>query len=588
MTEQDKKDYLDYLKTQGFSEKEALEYYDYSNPKPTSGTQKVVNKASEVAQKALSSAPAKAVMSVLDYPRSALVGGAQAMGQKVKQYYKGLSMLPTEPVEGVKTIATAPFAGKEAFIRGVTGKTPGLATVLEEEGVPELGRVSDVVPQAKDTVLDLTGRGVIGGVGDIATDVFAGNLAGNLVKSGGKKLYKSAFSESDEIAKQFKKSRLPSDIAFENRAKVAGGEADIKRGIQEVLDDKLKERQAIIDMVEASGSEANLPRATAETREVLEQWLDPTSRTRTKQQADIAERFQKGLDDSLEYSMPKEPTEIYTGTETILRKKPQVQVTNPKPPSGRIQTISERQVGGFTPASPVDVPVSVDRSAGLLPPETVMERQYLDMIPETQQTKAYLTPDTPANLPGEVDIKILERKRPGYRTTERVPGVGIQGTMNLKSQAYGDIADDAWREYAKTPEGQGLLKKLARGLREETETLADEFQSGLGAKLASQNEDIGSLLTTIDTYSKDAMKQARRPGVTQVDMMALAADPTIAAAKNIGRFGRSPLAKTKGGRLLYDTVAPMTKRGIQIANPILNLVDDATKEQILLDMQGQP
>lgn len=588
MTEQEKKEYLDYLKTQGFSEKEALEYYDYVTPKPTSGTQKVLNKAASVTQDVLSSAPAKAVMGVLDYPRSALIGGGQAMAQKVKQYYKGLSMLPTEPVEGIKTIASSPFAGKEALLRGLTGRTPNLATVLEEEGVPELGRVSDVAPQAKDTVFDLTGRGVIGGVGDIVTDVVAGNLAGKLIKSGGKKLYKSAFSEADQVAREFKKSRLPSDIAFENRTKVAGGEADIKRGIEEVLDDKLKERQAIIDMVEASGSEANLPRATAETREILEQWLDPTSRTRTKQQADIAGTFQKNLDESIEYSMPKEPTEVYSGTQSILRKKPKIQITQPKTTPGATQTIREVQTGNFTPTSPVDVPVRVDKSAGLLSPETVTERQFLDMVPETTKTKAYLTPDTPAGLPGDIDIKILERKRPGYRTTERVPGVGIQGTMNLKSQAYGDITDDAWREYAKTPEGQGLLKKLARGLKEETETLADEFQPGLGGKLASQNEDIGTLLTTIDTYSKDAMKQARRPGVTQVDMMALAADPAIAAAKNVGRFGRSPLAKTKGGRFLYDTGAPLTKGAIQIANPILNLVDDATKEQILLDMQRQP
>lgn len=612
MTPEQKAEYLKYLQSsQGMTPEQASAYYDYATGEKTSGTQKVLNKASEAFQSAANSLPGKVALGLLDYPRSLVVGTGNSMLQKGKAYVKGLQMLPSDPVEGLKTMATAPFQGYGELVEGVTGRAPMTSQILKKEGVPELGSVSgglsnvrqglrtaglpgaaEYVPDVeKGSLLDLTGRGTVGFAGDTLASIAGGKAIAQGLQMVAEPMYKSAFSRKDEVAKQFGKGKLPSQVAWENRDKIAGSESQIKEGVKQVLDEKLAERQGLINAVEASGSEANLPRAAAETREMIDQWRTPGREGGNLAKAKAAESFQKGLDDTMEFAMPKEPTslygEVYTpnsqtaGTKVILRKKPEVMLT-PEMPKGSVQQIGEVPTGKMVPTTPVDVPVEVQKGLGMLPSEVSLKKQFLDMVPETTPVEGFVTPE--ATQKAATGLKIVEKRIPEVAKVERVPGVGIQGAMDLKTTAYGDISDDAWREFAKTPEGAALTRKWAQGLRQETEQLAEDYMPGWGQKLASQNEDIGALLTTSDEFSRDALKQAGRPTITQIDAMALAADPTLAAAKNAARIARLPWFATKGGRFLYDTAAPMTKAASKLA-PVLNLMDEASKQQLILDMQ---
>lgn len=532
MTPEQKAEYLKYLQGQGLSPDEAEGYFQYSqgSGEKTSGTQKVVNKVAQVVSDAANHPIGKAGLAVLDYPRSVVVGTGQSLAKKGKAALKGLEMLPSDPINASKTLVSAPFEGYPELLRGLTGRAPSLSDVLAEEGVPELGSVSgglsnvrqalrdvgapgaaDYVPEVeRGSILDLTGRGTLGFVGDIAAGLAGSAALSSTAKNVGKRMYKSPFSEADEIASQFGKSKSPSEVAWENRDKIVGGEKNIKEGVKQVLDQKLGERQAIIDLVEASGSEADLGRAASETRKTISDWRTPGREGGNVAKANAANSFARGLDETIDFA----------------GKKPTI-------PASTVERI-------------VDSPV-LDEAG----------RPYTKVVQET--------------IP-----EIAGRQ-----------GVGIRGTMDLKTSTYGNVADDAWREFAKTPEGAALTRQWGKGLRQETERLAEEFSPGMGETLASQNQDIGSLLTTADTYSRDALKQARRPGVTQVDMMALAADPTLAVAKNVARIGRMPGFKTRVGKNAYDKLAPAISTGGGKINPILRLLDDAAKQQLIIDLQGE-
>lgn len=84
---------------------------------------------------------------------------------------------------------------------------------------------------------------------------------------------------------------------------------------------------------------------------------------------------------------------------------------------------------------------------------------------------------------------------------------------DLKSQLYNELPDSKWAQGSSTPAGQGVKKQLARGLKNETEAAIDRaLGEGAGAGYADINRAYGGAASTQRAQATVANRSARKSG----------------------------------------------------------------------------
>lgn len=170
--------------------------------------------------------------------------------------------------------------------KALVGKAPTSSQYLEKLGVGEMGSLSDIAPGLySDTgkgmalqrggSLDITGRGTVGTALDIASDplTYVTLGAAPLVKNApkllkdvisplktagqyaGKKIYKSAFKEADEVAKQFNKIPI-SDIGW--KYNIVGSQDKINKQLAGLTTNLANKSSQIIDDASAAGANVDI------------------------------------------------------------------------------------------------------------------------------------------------------------------------------------------------------------------------------------------------------------------------------------------------------------------------------------------
>lgn len=148
-----------------------------------------------------------------------------------------------------------------------------------------------------------------------------------------------------------------------------------------------------------------------------------------------------------------------------------------------------------------------------------------------------------------------------------VPGANLEQTLSNKTSLYNQTGENAYDVLASTTPGQELLKAGSNGLKTESEKMASRAVPGAGEQLGDINERLGALLTPRELIERQATKEVRRMPFTQVDAMALMADPKLYVAKQLGKAMGGSAMKTYGGRALYGAGNAASK-----VSPLLDLL----------------
>ena len=210
--------------------------------------------------------------------------------------------------------------------QALQGRAPGSAEFLERAGVPE-GQQFDILPEG--TKIPLTnidvGTGTtsardIAGFGlDVATDplsLLTGGQTGAIraaatplksaTRTGGKKLFKSAFKKLDEVAARKGKQTPPSDVLLKHG--IAGSNKAVEEKTFKLLGQLKGQRDSMLDAAEDAGAFVDVKEAVKPVKEKIEQ----IKKGRNAFKKDIAQSVERQVK-KIEKSAPK--------PEQILRRK---------------------------------------------------------------------------------------------------------------------------------------------------------------------------------------------------------------------------------------------------------------------------
>lgn len=178
------------------------------------------------------------------------------------------------------------------------GQAPGAAEIAEKLGVPQGGRLSDVLPGLysetgeglpleKGGMLDITPRGAAGFAGDVALDpltylslgaVPAAKYGAKLAKATtpitqaakkvGTPLYKSGLKAIDELVAKYGKEPV-SDVLM--KYGVSGSAQDIAKQMDELGEKLLQERTGILTKATEKGGTASMSKAMAPAESYIAQ-----------------------------------------------------------------------------------------------------------------------------------------------------------------------------------------------------------------------------------------------------------------------------------------------------------------------------
>ncbi len=405
---------------------------------------------------------------------------------------------------------------QEAF----KGNGKSYSEYLKQRGVPELGKASEVFPGAfrtdgqfgldnpqfeKDGPMDITGRGVLGTVGDLGSDLanYTGlpkvkqaiqglgkygpllykllNPVETATSAAGKGLYKSApmMKRVDQKNIRFGKDAT-SDLLLEQGIGGTGRQIEEKAT---ALAEKIgSQRDAILK--EADHAYLDMDRAMQPAQDYVNQ----LRRSRDPSHKDGANWLEGKI---AEYK--------------ALNNRPAI--TTP----------------GHTTTHLSDAPGTGNNIAGY--PQTTITTQH----------------------PGSA--------------TPAVRGVTPLEGSAFKSSLYKLTNDPTWDSLSKTPEGQKLLKTLAKGLDWETsDTVSRALLSHKkGAQVDRLNDQWGTLLTPRKTIESEAVKDTMTNAFTSVDGLLLATSQLahspealkLFAIKKAADLSKSNFFRTQGGRALH-------------------------------------
>ncbi len=482
----------------------------------------------------------------------------QALAESRQAYKRAQEENPWSYGTGGVTgaVASSIVPGSLLARAGMAAKLPG---VIKAGKFLNLGADAGLLKTAGSAAT----QGAITGAGEAEGDRVKGAGLGGLIggaggaigyglakgaETGGKKLYKWAFREADEVAKRYKKKVLPSTTAWNHQ--ITGSESGIEGGVSDVLDTLMQKREKLLQDADKAGATVDVDRALAPVKKKAMQWLDLSSsakEVKNPSRRAAAESILRYSDEATSLARGMEPT-AYKPT-TITRKtvfpKPQGIPPEPKP-TGKMVEVGKKYVEA--PNMPEEAFVPTDLGLGFEP----RQGAYPSGIKgDWESIQAYIMSEGAKKEPKQVLKQMVEKRIKGAPYQRGFSPANASQLSDIKSSTYSDIGKEGYDKLMKSSEGKELLKLFGRGLKVETERAANKALPGTGKALRNINEDIGSLLTARGVFGKDVMKEARRLGISEVDMMSLGVSPELFALKQVGKVAKSKWAQTKGGKALH-------------------------------------
>lgn len=449
---------------------------------------------------------------------------------------------------GIATSLAGKEAPKEAVARTITGDAPTSAEYLKALGVPEGGKLSDVLPQLfsksgeglplqEGGILDITPRGVAGFALDVATDpltyLSAGASAGSKIKGAGKWLYKLPFREADRAAKKAGFQPL-SKVLMESGTPTMGAytaEDVLSKKIADLVD----KQQSIIKQID----DAKIPIDMGKSIKPVEDQLTKMLGSNSALDVNAAKEFipfvesQKALGETV--GKPK----------TITRKTKALNFGDILFPGFKDTEITSR-VG------------TADIAQQLIPEElgvNALKKGY-SPIGLPPQTEAVTTTDLirgrPTTIKAIKPTKIISEKvLPEIKAR---PAPTMSEAMHIKTQ-LSKMAADAYDNFGRltpnfTPQKAELFKKMAKGFQEQTEDAAKKI--GKLDELKKVNSELGTIYNSADFISNEVGKQLRKDPVTAIDAMAASISPLTASTKKAADLSKTMRFKTGAGRRLMN------------------------------------
>jgi hypothetical protein len=398
-------------------------------------------------------------------PKSVVAKHLLGLGAKGLGYAGGLLRTGAAGIANIPySLATGKSLTKEDdALKALKGDAPGVSEYLERAGVPE-GPHANLFPEVTVPGLNLklgegdtSARDFGGFVGDAALDPLSYVAAeakpvGELVESGGKKVYKSALKKVDERLVE-KNTKPLSDVLIENGAPVGSAKGLAKKA-DKIKEGLLKERGDIYGKINDSGNKVDVLKAM----------------------------------DS-----------------------------------------------------------SIDKGQGLLRKYPAADEQIADL-----------------------ETWLLKHGKQG----DQIP---VDLASDWKSGLYDSLPQSAFDPHGRAvPIAKDYQKAFARGLKQEIEAAGERAEPGLGKRVESINEDVGSLIQSKKPSLNEIRKENTKNWVSSVDGMGAgmaAASPhvgvPILAAKKLADLSKTSLFRTAAGRGLID----LGKSGLVDAATARGLID---------------
>ncbi len=440
------------------------------------------------------------------------------LGEGVKRAYGMSGSIGHLALGGLTGMQPSLQDAKEAF----KGNGKSYSEYMKQRGVPELGRSSTAFPGAfrtdgtwgfdnpqfeKGGPMDITGRGVLGAVGDLGSDL--ANWTGlprvkqaihGLGKYG--PLLYDMINPLETLAKGAGKALYKSSPTMKRV-----DQKNIRFGKDEASDFLLEQG--------VGGTGRQIEEKTAALAEKIGQKRDA-----------ILKEANHGF---LDMNRAMQPAEDYVK-----------QLRQSRDPSHR---------------------AGADWLEGKIAEYKALNNRPAVVTPGHTTTSLSAAPGTGNNIAGYPQTTITTH-HPGT-VTPAVRGVTPLEGSAFKSSLYNLTNDATWDSLSKTPEGQKLLKTLAKGLDKETSATVSRtlLSPKKGAQVDLLNDQWGTLLTPRKTLESEAVKDAMRNHFTSVDGLLLAGaelahSPNalkLFAIKKAADLSKSNFFRTQGGRLLHKT-----------------------------------
>ena len=134
-----------------------------------------------------------------------------------------------------------------------------------------------------------------------------------------------------------------------------------------------------------------------------------------------------------------------------------------------------------------------------------------------------------------------------YKNAGEIP---ITRANEWKTTLYEKIGDAGFMAAKNTKAGKKIEKSMAFGIKTGIENSAEKAIPGAGKKIATINDQWGTLLSTAKKMGSESMNAQNRKYITQVDAMAAAYSPWLYTVKQAGKLAGSTFFKTRGGQAL--------------------------------------
>lgn len=469
----------------------------------------------------------------------------------------------------------------EDFIKTATGDAPRSSEYLNRMGVPQMGQISDVAPSLfrpagsepvrqtlgntgisyvlpeKGGPVDITGRGAIGGILDIISDLAGFKAASPVAKKVGDAVYSSApaFKKTNALLK-------PGQKPIDQIVKESGRIPESAQEIGNILEGQKASYEAAKNQIKTMIAEANVEGDIKGGMARAQEYVNKMAGNRELQ--GVQSLLQKEIDDQIaklskveavppraqiDFVAPKKVQDIeFLDT---MAKKPSPIVTtlkNDKPVPLATHFRSETDLASFPPRQRL-VPDYTEIEPGKLVPD----RTVIDY--PTQKTPVFI--DRIERDPRIVNVPGTQNIPEGHHVARFDPGTPGRPAASpweidsAKTGASSKLSPEDFNKLQRSGILSGFQKAKAQGLKEELARMAEEASAGSSKELANANEGLSSIYRVGRKLGQQAIAEGSIPAMTEVDAMSLF-EPKLWALKQFGKVGKVTAPYTRAGTSLSE------------------------------------
>lgn len=514
---------------------------------------------------------------------------------KVMNYPLGLVRTGVASTAGL--LSGNPVVDRQDVVNAVKGNAPSSKEYAERLGVPEGPKVPEGIP----LVGGLSARDVGSFGADVAMDPLtwvarAGKLnpVGEATEAGGKKLYKAGLKNLD-MANARAGAAPVSDLLLKNR--VTGDSATIFQKMDDLGQNLLDQRNAILKKATRSGAEVDMGRAVKEAQD----YVDNMKKIDNPELRKASDMLQKRINDYTS-TAAKEPQQVVRQLPyTEPRASVEFAGQNPEVPAYDAASVSTGRLEQNQVINRLDAkgkPIVNTKPLKKMPGEPIVEQatpgeaKFPEWTTDAQGKWAQATPsDRVLSLPqqGNYEIKteMLPKTASVLDITERIPGPTPIQTTGWKTSAANRVGDQGYDILANSSEGRAFDKALASGHRVATEeSVGRALGPEAAQELSQKNAELGSILSSDDKAYIELEKEARRMGFSSVDGMLLT-HPHILATKKFADITKGTAFRTTAGLGLVDFGKSGAAQGL-INRGLLSGGRRPSRGGLIYDTQGLP